>query len=71
MALVFVTTIVFGALMPYAVKYFRTLDPPKEEDKELKEIKDSDDVCANQEQKDENENMNYDINYCHPNFMKE
>ena len=68
MALVFFTYIIFGALMPYAVKYSRTLDPA--EPIESLKSKEIDDQCANHEDHvDPNQNMNYSIDFCHPNFI--
>jgi len=90
MVLVFITYIIFGALMPFAVSLFRKLDPIKVEqpDLELKTVKPLDgdehdnihDSPVRQKKKDDHEhddddlanaNLNYNIDFFHPNFIKE
>jgi len=66
MAMVFVTYIIFGALMPLAVKFFRTLDPVVK----LEELKISEEVDNSHKSEKEDMNCNYTIDFSHPNFIK-
>ena len=67
MALVFITTIIFGALMPYAVRWFRSFDPVpvKVESLVVKEL----DTTSHKEE--EHESPIYKFEFLHPNFFKQ
>ena len=68
MALVIVTTIVFGALMPFAVKFFRKFDPPKALQKAESEL-----ILIPNEltiDHDNEERSNFEFEFTHPNFFK-
>lgn len=75
MALVFISTIIFGALMPFAVNYFRTFDPPKESENRTEDVLPSEEGhghnLEHNHEDDETSNMNYHLDFCHPNYTPE
>jgi hypothetical protein len=72
LALVFSTTIVFGALMPVAIKFFKTWDekPPRKR-KSLADVG----VAAITEKPEDKLELdvtnNFNYSFSHPNFFKE
>jgi len=72
LALVMITTLVFGALMPIAIRYFKSSD----ELIEVKIIKDKDPIKVIQDLDDEEEDSHenehkFDFVFTHPNFQEE
>jgi len=64
LALVFLTTIVFGALMPMAIKFFKSFDPidsPRKSKAHLHAL----------EEDKAGDNVNFKYDFSHPNFHKE
>jgi len=64
LALVFLTTIIFGAFMPMAIKYFKSLDPVDENKDKIKEESHNDEVDKMYD------NVNFNYEFSHPNFDK-
>jgi NhaP-type Na+/H+ and K+/H+ antiporter len=58
--LVFFTTIIFGAMMPFLIKFFKSFDPP--ENNEVKTHSNEDNHKENSEEL---------FSYMHPNFIEE
>lgn len=73
MALVFFSTIIFGALMPFAIKLFRSFDPPVQ-DLDLGPKTDDHGCEHNADHNDHLEddlNKNFNLSFNHPNFKRE
>jgi len=73
MALVFVTTIVFGALMPYVVRYMRTFDPPAPVNTEIENMpKVNENLGADHDTSthDHDDCKHFNYEFIHPNYVK-
>jgi hypothetical protein len=70
LVLVFFTTIVFGALMPYAIKQFRLYESPNFKPK-LPSKHDSNQITykllSENDENDETLKRSFEYSYCHPN----
>lgn len=64
LVLVFITTILFGGLMPIVIKFFKGFEPKKEEEENL--------ISHDQghEHKEEDEDNHKFVDFSHPNFKK-
>jgi NhaP-type Na+/H+ or K+/H+ antiporter len=60
LVLVFITTILFGGLMPFIIRFFKGFEPIKEEDEFL---------LNHDYDKEEDENHKF-VDFTHPNFKK-
>jgi hypothetical protein len=75
MALVFFSTIIFGALMPFAIKLFRSFDPPVQ-DLDLANNKSTDGHgcehnADHHDHLEDDLNKNFNLSFDHPNFKRE